>query len=135
MINSVVLMGRLTADPELKSTQSGVKVCSFTLAVERDFRDKSGERKTDFIRCVAWRETAEFVCKHFQKGYMLAFRGEIQTRETEDNHGNKKFFTDILVQSVSFTGEKREKNSPKAGPSALTENSDFSAVDEEDLPF
>lgn len=106
MINSVVLMGRLTADPELKTTSSGTNYCRFSVAVERPF--KNGDEKiTDFVNCVAWRQTAEFVSRYFTKGQMIAVEGSIQTGSYTNKDGIKVYTTDILVNSVSFTGDKR----------------------------
>lgn len=102
MINNVVLMGRLTADVGLRTTTSGTSVASFTIAVERNYKDK----KTDFIDIVAWRNTAEFVSKYFHKGDMIAVEGSIQTRKYEDKDGNKRTATEIVVENVSFCGSK-----------------------------
>lgn len=108
MLNSSVIMGRLTATPELKQTQSGIAVTTFTVAVQRSFADANGERQTDFINVVAWRKTAEFVCKYFQKGQMIALQGSIQTRKYEDKDGNKRTAVEIVANDVSFCGEKKE---------------------------
>lgn len=124
MINNTVLMGRLTADPELRTTQSGKSVCSFQLAVERDFVDKEGNRPTDFIFCVAWSGTAKFIDKHFSKGKMLAVQGSMQSRNYEDKQGNKRTAIELLVTQASFTGEKSGK------PGAETEE----ALPPEDAP-
>ena len=107
MLNSCVLMGRLTADPELSTTQSGKSVASFSMAVERDFQ-QDGERKADFIDVVAWRGTAEFICKYFRKGRMLAIVGRIQTRTYTDKDGNNRKAVEVVADKVSFTGEKAE---------------------------
>ena len=89
MINSVILMGRITAAPECKKTQSGISVVSFSIAVDRSYRSGS-ERQTDFITVVAWRQTADFICNYFKKGQMIAIEGSIQTRPYEDKNGNKR---------------------------------------------
>lgn len=107
MINSVVLMGRLTADPELRATQSGKSVASFSLAVDRDFQ-QNGEKQADFISVVAWGKTAEFIDKHFRKGRMIAVVGRIQTRTYTDKDGNKRKATEVVADKVSFTGEKAD---------------------------
>lgn len=107
MINSAVLMGRLTSDPELRTTQSGKSVASFSMAVERDFQ-QDGERQADFIDVVAWRGTAEFICKYFRKGRMIAVVGRIQTRTYTDKDGNKRKATEVVADKVSFTGEKAD---------------------------
>lgn len=109
MLNHVVLMGRLTKNPELKHTQSGVPVVSFSLAVERNYRADGGERATDFIDCVAWRATAEFLFKYFVKGQLAAVDGCLQVRGWTDKDGNKRRSTEVIVDSVYFTGDKRGK--------------------------
>lgn len=107
MLNVVALMGRLTADPELKTTQSGLSVCRFTLAVDRNYAKAGTERQADFISCIAWRNTAEFVSKYFVKGQLIALDGSIQTGSYTDNNGNKRYSFDILVNNVNFTGDRR----------------------------
>lgn len=108
MINSVVLMGRLTADVVLRTTTSGTSVASFTIAVERNYK-QGDEKQADFINIVAWRNTAEFVSKYFHKGDMIAIEGAIQTRKYEDNNGNKRTATEVVADNVSFCGSKAEK--------------------------
>ena len=133
MINNVVLMGRLTAAPELKSTTTGTAVTAFTLAVERAYTKQGEQRQTDFIGCVAWRNTAEFITKYFQKGSMIAITGSIQTRNYEDKNGNKRKAVEILVSSVSFCGSKAETS---AAPTSADTAEDFEELyDEENLPF
>lgn len=108
-LNRVLLQGRLTADPELRHTNSGTAVASFRLAVDRDFKDKeTGERKADFINVVAWRATGEFVSRYFTKGRMAIVEGKLQVREYTDKEGNKRYATDVVAESVYFGGEKRE---------------------------
>ena len=109
MINNAVLMGRITATPELKTTTSGTEVCSFSIAVERNYAKKREERETDFINIVTWRGTAKFVSTYFQKGDMIAVQGEIQTRKYEDKNGNKRTAFEVVAQNVSFCGGKREE--------------------------
>lgn len=106
MLNVAAILGRLTADPELRTTQSGISVCSFTVAVDRDFTDDNGNRQADFINCVAWRQTAEFVSRYFSKGKMIGVKGSIQTRSYEDRNGNKRTAVEIKADSVSFAGDK-----------------------------
>ena len=114
MLNHIVIMGRLTRDPELRHTQAGTAVASFTVAVDRDFKDKeTGERKTDFIDCVAWRSTGEFVDKYFAKGRMAVVEGRLQLRDWTDKEGNKRRSAEVLVSSVYFGDSK-----PKDGDSA-----------------
>ena len=102
-MNKVILMGRLTADPELRQTQSGIASCRFTVAVNRSFADKNtGERQADFINCVAWRQTAEFVSRYFKKGNPILVCGQLQTRTWTDNQGQKRYATDVVADEVSF---------------------------------
>ena len=110
MLNRVILMGRITSDLELKTTSSGVSVTSFTIAVERGYVKQGEERKTDFITCVAWRNQAEFICKYFGKGSLVAVEGEIQTRQYQAKDGSNRHVTEVVVSGVSFTGERREQN-------------------------
>ena len=111
MINRVVLMGRLTAAPELRQTPSGVSVASFSVAVDRRYT-KDGERQTDFINIVAWRQTADFVCRYFRKGNMIALDGSIQTRNYTDKNGNKRTAFEVVADSVSFCGGKAKNDTP-----------------------
>lgn len=150
MLNCAIIMGRLTSDPELRTTTSGLSVTSFTVAVDRNY--KSGEeRQTDFINCVAWRGTADFVSTYFKKGQMIAVQGSIQTRNYEDKNGNKRTAVEIVADNVSFCGSKNENNNGNtyntatptptdAGFTVLPENSTdpfvpFGADDDEGLPF
>lgn len=113
MINKVILMGRLTADPNFSQTQSGIAVCRFTVAVDRNFTDKaSGERQADFISCTAWRQTAEFVNRYFSKGRMICVEGSLRTGSYNDKvHPDVKHYTtDVQVDNVYFTGEKAVNN-------------------------
>lgn len=111
MLNVAVLQGRLVADPELRTTQGGTSVCSFRIAVDRNFSDQSGQRQADFIDIVAWRGTAEFVCKYFSKGQLIALNGRIQTRSYEDRNGNKRTAVEVVADNVSFCGSKSENGS------------------------
>lgn len=136
-MNNVSLMGRLTSDPELKTTPSGVSVTSFSLAVDRGFKDKDGERQADFINIVAWKQTAEFICNYFQKGAMLALTGRIQIRGYEDKDGNKRTAFEVIAEHCYFTGNKAADNaSEKAKPKPKAEP-EFEEVEleEDDLPF
>ncbi len=125
-MNNITLMGRICKDPELKYTQTQIPVTTFTLAVDREYGDA-----TDFIPCVAWRQTAEFICKYFRKGSLIALRGTVQSRDYEDRNGNKRTIIEIVADRVYFTGEKREENKP------ATPNDDFEEItaDEDVLPF
>jgi single-strand DNA-binding protein len=101
-------MGRLTRDPELKRTQSGTAVTSFSLAVDRDFKSQSGEKETDFIDCVAWRSTAEYVSKYFTKGRVAVVEGRLQVRDYTDRDGNKRRTTEVIADNVYFGDSKKE---------------------------
>ena len=107
MLNKVILMGRLTADPELKYTPSNVAVCSFTIAVDRSYAKPGEQRKADFIPIVTWRNTAKFVSKHFMKGQLINVCGSLQTRSWDDSQGNKRFATEVIVEEVNFCGDNR----------------------------
>lgn len=113
MLNHITLMGRLTRDPELRSTQSGTSVSSFTLAVDRDFKNDDGSRAVDFIDCVAWRHTAEFVSKYFRKGSMAAVSGRLQLRDWTDKDGTKRKTAEVVAESVYFAESKSSR--PDAG--------------------
>ena len=113
MLNSVCLMGRLTADPELKSTQSGVSVCSFRIAVDRTYQPKGQEKQTDFINIVTWRGTAEFVSRYFRKGQLVAVQGSIQTGQYTDRDGNKRTTFDVVADNVFFAEKKAESGETK----------------------
>lgn len=106
MLNVVAIQGRLTRDPELKNTQSGTSVCSFSVACDRSYTPKGEERKADFFEIVAWRQTAEFICKYFQKGSMIAIEGSLQSRNYQDKNGNNRTKIEILANNVSFCGGK-----------------------------
>lgn len=112
-INSVVLMGRITADPEMKQTTSGVSVTSFTLAVDRKYT-REGAAQTDFIPVIAWRGTAEFICRNFSKGAMMIVEGEIQTRSWTDGQGRKQYKTEVVASEASFGETKRISNGSNA---------------------
>lgn len=128
MLNQIVLMGRLTRDPEVRYTQSQVPVASFTLAVDRDF----GDKQTDFIDCVAWRGTAEFVSKYFRKGSMAVASGRLQLREWTDQNGNKRRNAEVVAEHVYF-GESKSAQRP-VDVSAAGFN-DLQNVDDGELPF
>lgn len=109
MLNSVTLMGRLTKDPELRMTQSETAVVSFTLAVDRDYQSGGSERQVDFVECVAWKKTAEFVSKYFKRGQMMALHGSLQSRKWEDRDGNKRTSWEVVADSVYFGGDKKSE--------------------------
>ena len=144
MLNCVAINGRLVADPELRTTNTGVSVCSFTVAVDRSFVRQGEERQADFIDVVAWRNTAEFVCKFFSKGSMIAVDGSIQTRNYEDKNGNKRKSTEVIANNVHFCGSKSESGTARnegaavfqPAPSFSTaDEGDFKEIPEDDLPF
>ena len=155
MLNCAIIMGRLTADPELRTTASGLSVTSFSVAVDRRFQRQGEEKQTDFINVVAWRQTAEFVSRYFHKGSMIAVQGYIQTRNYEDKNGNKRTAVEIVADNVSFCGSKAEtgtgapavsrpapsyQGGSTDGFSVLPTNDDdafpFGGADEDDgLPF
>ena len=130
-MNVVCLTGRLTADPELKKTQSGKSVVSFTLAVDRDFKSADGERQADFINCVAWNQPAEFITKFFKKGKMIAIVGELRNRQYETKEGAKRTVTEVIISKAEFCGNSVNEN--KTSPNASAE--DFAPVEGDDLPF
>lgn len=140
MLNRIIIMGRLTRDPELRTTQSGTSVTRFTLAVDRDIKDKdSGEKSTDFIDVVAWRATAEFVCKFFTKGRMAVAEGRLQIREWKDKDGNNRRTAEVVAENVYFGDSKIENKSTGAAPAYGygAPGGGFSEIADEDgdLPF
>lgn len=114
MLNRAIIMGRVTANPELRQTQGGVSVLSFTVAVDSRFTNQNGERQTNFIHCVAWRHTAEFVSKYFVKGQMIAVDGSLQSRNYVDKNGNNRSVLELVVENVSFCGSKAENGAVRA---------------------
>ena len=115
MLNHIVIMGRLTRDPELRRTGSGIAVASFSVAVDRDFdKNENGEKETDFIDCVAWRQTGEFVSKYFTKGSMIVVSGRLQVRSWTDKDGNKRRTAEVVADNVYFGGGKRESEGGNA---------------------
>ena len=146
MLNRVILMGRLVVDPELKTTPSGISVTSFRIAVDRSYAKAGEERQTDFINIVCWRNTAEFVCKYFSKGSLIALEGQLQTRSYQDKDGTARYMVEVLADKVSFTGEKTEKQESKpqsypkqtGTPVAYSNGSDRAFEEmpiDDDLPF
>lgn len=134
MINSVVLMGRLTYEPELRSTASGLSVITFQIACERSYAKPNENRAVDFIDITAWRQTAEFVSRYFHKGDMIALEGSIQTDSYTDKDGNRRKSVTVKADNVSFCGSKQENNyNPAFAPPA--DNSDIEEITDDDLPF
>lgn len=127
-MNIAAFTGRIANDIELKKTQSGTSVVSFALAVDRNYKKQGEERQTDFIDCVAWRNTAEFLAKYFHKGDMTALTGEMQTRTYEDKNGNKRKVTELIVNDVSFCGGKKDGQNENVSV-------EFSDAKDDDLPF
>lgn len=152
MLNKVILMGRLTDNPDYRQTPTGVSVATFRLAVDRNFQKSGEERKADFINIVTWRNTADFVNRFFTKGQLVAVEGSLQTRDYTDNQGNRRYVTEVVADQVYFAESKRNSDSnttPYAQPqsNSFSQNTaaftqpatqDFSEVDftsEDDLPF
>ena len=139
MLNHITIMGRLARDPELRQTQSGKAVANFTLAVDRDYAEKGAERETDFIECVAWRGTAEFVDKYFGRGQMAVVSGRLQIRDWEDKDGNKRRSAEIVADNVYFGESKRDAGANGAPSYGIkpAPTSDFAVLEDEDegLPF
>ena len=150
MLNKIILMGRLTRDPELRRTQSGTAVTSFSIACDRDFKSQSGEKETDFIDIVAWRGTAEFVSKYFTKGRMAIVEGRLQIRDWTDNNGGKRRSAEVVADNIYFGDSKRDSAPGDYGapppygvpagrgtPAPMESRSDFAEIGEEDgeLPF
>ena len=144
MLNRIILMGRLTRDPELRHTQSGVAVASFSLAVDRDFKNDKGERETDFFDIVAWRQAGEFASKYLSKGRLAAVEGRVQFRDWTDRNGNKRRSTEVVADSVYFADSKKDGDGAQSAPSAQPAKPGGVDVDPEleelneddgDLPF
>ena len=151
-MNKICLMGRLTANPELKTTSNGTAVTSFSIAVDRPYAGSDGSRPVDFIPCQAWRKTAEFISKYFGKGQMIALDGALQTRHYEDKNGNKRVAFEVVVEHAFFTGSKSQTQNasqqgnnqaaqaaaaPQSAPqqNGSTEYADYDAIEDDDLPF
>ena len=135
-LNQVVLMGRLTRDPELKSTQSGVDVTTFTLAVDRSYAKAGTERETDFLDCVAWRGTAEFISRYFKKGMQVAVTGRIQTRKWKDQNDQKRVSVEIVVDEAFFADSKRDTAVDRTEPRGWqSQDVSFADLGDEDVPF
>ena len=132
MLNQIVIMGRLGKDPELRRTQSGVAVATFNVAVDRDFKDKAtGQRATDWITCVAWRGTAEFVEKYFSKGSLAVVSGRLQMRDWTDKDGNKRISAEVQTDSIYFGGSKRDEGTAGGAREPEFEELDYDSS----LPF
>ncbi len=152
MLNVIAIMGRLVADPELRTTPAGVAVCKFRIACDRNFAKQGEQRQADFIDVVAWRQQAEFVCRYFQKGSMIAIEGALQSRNYQDKNGNNRTAFAVVAENINFAGSKGTSSTkvddggeaaprsdawPKADPPANYSGADDFAVidDNDDLPF
>lgn len=140
MINMVALMGRLTFEPEVRTTPSGVSVMRFQIACDRSYQKSGQDRQADFIDCVAWRQTAEFISRYFHKGSMIAVEGTLQTSSYTDKNGNQRKQVEVLANNVSFCGSKSETGSAAGSQlepnNSNADNSDFDEIpDDDDLPF
>lgn len=156
MLNVVAIMGRLVADPELRTTQNGVNTCTFRIACDRNYARQGEQRQADFITIVAWRQQAEFVCKYFQKGSLIAIEGSLQTRQYQDKNGNNRTAVEVVANNISFAGAKaaekpsargfdeqtgsytREAHAAQNGAQGYSQGSadDFAVIDDnDDLPF
>lgn len=148
MLNVVALMGRLVADPELRTTQNGTKVVRFRIACDRNFSRQGEQRQADFLKIVAWRQQAEFVSKYFQKGSLIAIQGSLQTRQYQDKSGNNRTSVEVVANTINFAGAKKSIKVDDGGEAAPQDyrhpapaysqgsNEDFSVIDDnDDLPF
>lgn len=151
MLNVVAIMGRLVADPELKTTSAGINVCTFRIACDRSFVQQGQQRQADFIDVVAWRHNADFLCKYFAKGSMVAVQGRLQTRQYQDRNGNKRTAVEVVADSLSFAGSSKKPGGQavdeggEAPPSDYRDPApaysqgdadDFAVIDDnDDLPF
>lgn len=151
MLNVVAIMGRLVADPELRTTQNGTSVCSFRIACDRNFVQQGQQRQADFIDIVAWRQSADFICKYFSKGALIAVEGSLQTRQYQDKQGNNRTAVEVVANSVNFAGANRKpggqpvddggeappKDYREPAPAYSQGSADDFAVisDNDDLPF
>lgn len=130
-MNKVIIVGNLTRDPETRTTQNGISVTSFTVAVQRKHK-KDGEQQADFVSCVAWRGTADFVAKYFQKGSKIGLSGSIQTRTYDDANGVRKYVTEVLADDVEFVTSKAQKENQ---PAEDLFDGDFQPMDDAEVPF
>ena len=135
-MNKVELIGRLTKEPELKLTSNQTQFCNFSIAVDRRFKDANGQRQADFINCVAWKQTAVFIQKYFHKGNRIGLTGCIQTRSFDDQNGQKRFVTEVVVEEVEFVESQQSQPQPQAQPAPETEQFVPNVtIEEGELPF
>lgn len=130
-MNKIILLGRLTRDPEIRTTSSGTTTANFTVAVNRNFKNKDGNYDADFLPCVAFRQTADFISKYFKKGRMISLEGRVQTRNYEAEDGTKRYVTEIVVEGVEFAGDNKKEESETASD----EGNDNSTSEDIDLPI
>ena len=131
-MNCVQLVGNLTRDPELRQTQSGISACQFTIACQRRFKNKDGNYDADFISCIAWRQTAEFIAKYFKKGSRIGVTGSIQTRSYDAQDNSKRYVTEVVVDAAEFTAPAQGS---AAQPASAPAAGEFTEVDDDDPPF
>ena len=135
MINTIVLVGRLTRDPELKYTPGGHAVANFTLAVDRNFTNQDGEREADFIRTVVWRKLAETCAEYLHKGSLIAVTGRLQVRNYEDNDGNRRTIAEVVADNVRFLEPKKDRQAQQSGGQAPEDFFEGEVVDDDSVPF
>ena len=128
-MNKCVIIGRLVKEPEAKTTSNQINFCNFTIAVDRKFKDSNGQRQADFINCVAWRQTANFITSYFHKGSKIAVVGSIQTRTYDDNNGNRQYITEVVVDEAEFVESKATNSQPK------NETRNYEENDEENFGY
>lgn len=134
-MNKVILIGNLTKDPEHKTTPNGISVTTFTVAVQRRMKNAEGKYDADFINIVAWRSTADFVAKYFEKGSRIGIVGNIQTRSYEDKHGEKRYITEVIADEVEFVGGKSENKKTDVSSLFGGETDNFEPIEDASLPF
>ncbi|MBR4859330.1 MAG: single-stranded DNA-binding protein [Clostridia bacterium] len=136
MLNNCVFMGRIAQDLELRKTTSNISVCAFTLAVQRSYKKEGEDYKTDWIDCIAFRNTADFISRCFRKGELIAIRGEMQTRTYTDKNGNKRKATELIIEKASFCGGKKSDTAEAADmQQGFQDVPEFTEINEDDLPF
>lgn len=137
-MNKVLLTGNVVRDPEHRATKDGTSVCNFTIAINRKYKDSTGTYPSDYINCVAWKNTADFVSKYFQKGSPIEVEGNLQTRNFEDSKGIKRYVTEVYVEQVGFNGRRLREDVPEnktAEDLFGDELAEFKPIDDADLPF
>ena len=135
-MNKIILIGRLTKDPEVKETQSQISVCTFTIAVDRKFKTADGERQSDFLTCVAWRQQADLLGRYFQKGSRIGIVGNLQSRSYDNNEGKKVYVTEVVVDEIEFVESKKEQGQAYAPPAPSVDNGFYPTMDDDtSLPF